>query len=89
MSTRRCSRPARQGARHWEADTTITCGGVTVQPGDIVVGDDDGVVVIPEYLVVDRGGESGRGAVPSSWSLEAGVRQVARESLTTPGSRRR
>ena len=25
----------------------ISCGGVVVLPGDIVVGDDDGVVVVP------------------------------------------
>lgn len=28
-------------------NTTISCGGVTVNPGDIVVGDDDGIAVIP------------------------------------------
>ena len=26
----------------------IQCGGIVVNPGDIVVGDDDGVVVIPK-----------------------------------------
>ncbi|WP_313558452.1 fumarylacetoacetate hydrolase family protein, partial [Miniimonas arenae] len=41
--------PAVLGRRHvpWEGDVTIACGGATVQPGDIVVGDADGVVVIP------------------------------------------
>ncbi|WP_328531330.1 fumarylacetoacetate hydrolase family protein [Nocardioides sp. NBC_00368] len=45
--------PSVLGRRHvpWEGDTTITCGGVAVQPGDILVGDDDGVVVIPEHLL--------------------------------------
>lgn len=28
----------------------IQCGGVTVRPGDIIFGDDDGVVVIPQEL---------------------------------------
>ncbi|HAI86771.1 MAG TPA: methyltransferase, partial [Firmicutes bacterium] len=26
---------------------SISCGGVVVEPGDIVVGDEDGVVVVP------------------------------------------
>jgi 4-hydroxy-4-methyl-2-oxoglutarate aldolase len=30
-----------------EVNVAIACGGVTIQPGDIVVGDADGVVVIP------------------------------------------
>ena len=32
-------------------DVTITCDGVTVQPGDVVFGDYDGVVVIPAAVV--------------------------------------
>jgi len=28
-------------------DLAITCGGVSVRPGDLVIGDDDGVVVVP------------------------------------------
>ncbi|WP_228638808.1 fumarylacetoacetate hydrolase family protein [Microtetraspora sp. AC03309] len=45
--------PSVLGRRHvpWEVDATITCGGTTVVPGDVVVGDDDGVVVIPRQLV--------------------------------------
>ena len=31
----------------WAYNTAIGCGGVLVLPGDIIVGDDDGVVVIP------------------------------------------
>ncbi len=45
--------PAVLGRRHvpWDVDVTIACGGATVQPGDVVVGDDDGVLVIPPHLV--------------------------------------
>ncbi|MFE7626828.1 hypothetical protein ACFU5L_25095, partial [Streptomyces sp. NPDC057509] len=44
--------PAVLGRKHvpWDADLTIACGGATVQPGDILVGDTDGVVVIPPEM---------------------------------------
>ncbi|MGZ8804334.1 MAG: fumarylacetoacetate hydrolase family protein [Microbacterium sp.] len=41
--------PAVLGRKHvpWDLDVTIGCGGTTVQPGDIIVGDGDGVIVLP------------------------------------------
>jgi regulator of RNase E activity RraA/2-keto-4-pentenoate hydratase/2-oxohepta-3-ene-1,7-dioic acid hydratase in catechol pathway len=47
--------PAVLGRRHvpWETDVTIACGGTTVQPGDVVVGDDDGAIVIPRAVVTE------------------------------------
>ncbi|GAB3142662.1 fumarylacetoacetate hydrolase family protein [Microbispora hainanensis] len=44
--------PAVLGRRHvpWDTGLTIACGGATVQPGDVIVGDDDGVVVIPPAI---------------------------------------
>lgn len=47
--------PSVLGRRHvpWEIDTTIACGGATVQPGDIIVGDGDGVIVIPPGLAAE------------------------------------
>ena len=40
------------GRRHvpMDHDLPITCGGVLVMPGDVVVGDRDGVVVVPASL---------------------------------------
>jgi 2-keto-4-pentenoate hydratase/2-oxohepta-3-ene-1,7-dioic acid hydratase in catechol pathway/regulator of RNase E activity RraA len=45
--------PAVLGRLHvpWDVDVPIACGNVLVEPGDIVVGDSDGVVVIPPHLV--------------------------------------
>ncbi|MAE63037.1 MAG: hypothetical protein CMJ18_02090 [Phycisphaeraceae bacterium] len=31
----------------WEYNIPIGCGGILIMPGDIIVGDDDGVVVVP------------------------------------------
>lgn len=45
--------PAVLGRKHvpWDTDVTIACGGTAVQPGDIIVGDADGVLVIPPAIV--------------------------------------
>jgi regulator of RNase E activity RraA/2-keto-4-pentenoate hydratase/2-oxohepta-3-ene-1,7-dioic acid hydratase in catechol pathway len=47
--------PAVLGRRHvpWETDVTVACAGVTIQPGDIIVGDADGVVVLPPGLAAE------------------------------------
>ncbi|MDJ0348038.1 fumarylacetoacetate hydrolase family protein [Cryobacterium sp. PH29-G1] len=45
--------PAVLGRKHvpWDTDLTIACGGASVQPGDVIVGDADGVLVIPPRLI--------------------------------------
>jgi regulator of RNase E activity RraA/2-keto-4-pentenoate hydratase/2-oxohepta-3-ene-1,7-dioic acid hydratase in catechol pathway len=47
--------PAVLGRRHvpWETGVTVACAGVTIQPGDILVGDADGVIVLPPTLAAD------------------------------------
>lgn len=41
-----------------DIDVPIGCGGVLVEPGDAVVGDDDGIVVIPSRLVFEVAAEA-------------------------------
>ncbi|WP_026534946.1 fumarylacetoacetate hydrolase family protein [Arthrobacter sp. H14] len=52
--------PAVLGRKHipWEVDTTIGCGGTTVQPGDIIVADADGILVIPPALAAELAEDS-------------------------------
>ncbi len=47
--------PAVLGRRHvpWEVNTTIACAGVTITPGDILVGDGDGVIVVPAHVAME------------------------------------
>jgi regulator of RNase E activity RraA len=47
------SSTAKQGPavmQPWGVQEVITCGGITVRPGDAIVGDDDGVVVVPAAM---------------------------------------
>lgn len=34
-------------------DIPIMCGGVWVKPGDLIFGDNDGVIVIPQDIAMD------------------------------------
>ncbi|WP_426996193.1 fumarylacetoacetate hydrolase family protein [Pseudarthrobacter sp. N5] len=52
--------PAVLGRRHipWDVDLTVSCGGATVQPGDIIVADADGILVIPPALAEEVADDS-------------------------------
>jgi 5-oxopent-3-ene-1,2,5-tricarboxylate decarboxylase / 2-hydroxyhepta-2,4-diene-1,7-dioate isomerase len=47
--------PAVLGRRHvpWETDVAVACAGATIQPGDLLVGDADGVVVLPPAIAAE------------------------------------
>ena len=49
--TRAVSPGGRQGTLHViDYNVSVTCGGIRVEPRDIVVGDDDGVCIIPQEI---------------------------------------
>jgi regulator of RNase E activity RraA/2-keto-4-pentenoate hydratase/2-oxohepta-3-ene-1,7-dioic acid hydratase in catechol pathway len=47
--------PAVLGHRHvpWAIDVAVACGNSLVQPGDLLVGDSDGVVVVPDAIAAE------------------------------------
>jgi 4-hydroxy-4-methyl-2-oxoglutarate aldolase len=58
----------------------VSCGGVAVLPGDVVIGDDDGVVIVPANRAAEVLEESSkRMAVEKDWyrRLEAGESTVS------------
>ena len=68
--------PAVLGRRHvpWEVNCAIACAGVTVVPGDIIVGDGDGVIVVPAELAA----EVARDAAEQELQEEFAAQMVAR-----------
>jgi 5-oxopent-3-ene-1,2,5-tricarboxylate decarboxylase / 2-hydroxyhepta-2,4-diene-1,7-dioate isomerase len=61
--------PSVLGRRHvpWETDVTIACGGAAVQPGDVIVGDGDGAIVIPPQLVAEVVAEAAEQDAADAW----------------------
>jgi regulator of RNase E activity RraA len=48
----------------------IACGGVAVYPGDIVMGDGDGVMIIPRHLADEIAAETGEMELFEEFVLE-------------------
>ena len=68
----RGAHPSVLGRRHvpWEVDVTIACGGAAVQPGDIIMGDRDGVIVIPPFLLAEVAAEAAEQEEADAWVAE-------------------
>ncbi|WP_258567116.1 fumarylacetoacetate hydrolase family protein [Microbacterium sp. Se5.02b] len=64
--------PSVLGRKHvpWDVDVTISCGGATVQPGDIIVGDSDGVIVIPPSLAAEVAADAVAQEIEDAWIAE-------------------
>jgi regulator of RNase E activity RraA len=64
-----------------ELQCPIGCGGVAVYPGDIIVGDSDGVVVIPEKLADDIATQGAKAEL-----IETFVKEKLEEGRPMPGT---
>jgi regulator of RNase E activity RraA len=64
-----------------DLNVPIGCGGVAVYPGDIVVGDDEGIAVIPQHLA----GEVARDAAEQE-KMEAFILERIRQGAALPGT---
>jgi len=62
-------------------DVPIACGGVTILPGDVLVGDSEGVVVIPRDLV-----EEVAAAAAEQEELEAFILEKVRQGAPLAGT---
>lgn len=69
--------------RHHAVDLNVPigCGGVAVYPGDIIVGDEEGVVVIPQELAVDVAGDAWQ-----QEELETYILERIRDGAVLPGT---
>lgn len=69
-----CARPSAPTnlTRHHAIDTNVPigCGGVAVFPGDIVVGDNDGILVLPAHLVDDIAADAEHMEHEEAWILD-------------------
>jgi regulator of RNase E activity RraA len=70
-------------ARHHAVDINvpIACGGVPVYPGDVIVGDAEGVVVIPAHLAADVAADAAE-----QERLERFIAQEVAQGAALPGT---
>jgi regulator of RNase E activity RraA len=68
----RASHAATLARRHMPLDhqVPIACAGVTIFPGDLLVGDGDGVVVIPAALAEEVAADAIQQELEEEWAVE-------------------
>tara|TARA_R110002124_G_scaffold151863_11_gene318701 strand:- start:4334 stop:5074 length:741 start_codon:yes stop_codon:yes gene_type:complete len=67
-----------------DMDVPVSCGGVAVYPGDIVVGDADGVMIVPRHLADALAAEAGPMELFEEFVLGEVLRGVAIIGLYPP-----
>ena len=80
--------PAVLGRRHvpWEVGGTVACGGTAVQPGDVVIGDNDGVIVVPPALLDEVVREAYEQEQQDAWVFEQVKRGEKVDGLFPPNA---
>ncbi|ONI82971.1 hypothetical protein ALI144C_18140 [Actinosynnema sp. ALI-1.44] len=80
--------PAVLGRRHvpWDVDVAVACGGTTVLPGDVIVGDSDGVIVIPPHLAAEVADAALAQEKEDQWVAEQVARGNAIQGLFPPNA---
>lgn len=53
----------------WDTQVVITCAGVAIVPGDVLVGDAEGVVVIPAAMVEEIAQASATMEIEEEWAI--------------------
>lgn len=68
----RSSHAATLGRLHLPLDhqVPIACAGVTVMPGDVIVGDEEGAVVIPAAIAAEVAADGARVELEEAWAAE-------------------
>ena len=68
----RASHAATLGRLHMPVDhqVPIACAGVTVMPGDVIIGDGEGVVVVPAALATEVAADGVQQELEEEWALE-------------------
>ncbi|HMN82646.1 MAG TPA: ribonuclease activity regulator RraA [Burkholderiaceae bacterium] len=79
--------PSLSALHYVEAQTVVGCGGVAVWPGDLIVADEDGAIVIPRALAADVCAQAGDKEAFERWVLDQVRGGASLDGLYPPSAR--